>query len=123
MKSIYETILQSTKSGINTPLTIKYLLDRGYFLMDGAKANDTIICKKGAITTHVLHYKDLNGTTYIWVRLYMYAKFFPKWIATIKDLELVEEFWTCNDNNDKAGQKKKAKEIMKKFYDIPSALQ
>lgn len=122
MKSIYETILQSTKSGINTPLTLDYLVKRGYFFMGGAKANDTLICKDGTHTTHVLHYKDLNGTTYIWVRLYMYSKFFPKWIATIKDLELVEEYWACNDNSDKAGQKKKAQEIMKKFYDIPSAL-
>ena len=108
---------------MNAPLTLDYLVKRGYFFMEGMRKNDTLICKKGAITTHILHYKDLNGTTYIWVRLYINSKLQPKWVATIKDLELVEEFWTCNDNRDGKGQKKKANEIMKKFYDIPSALQ
>ena len=123
MKSLYETILQSTKSGINAPLTLDYLVKRGYEFMDGMRKDDTLICKKGTTTTHVLHYKDLNGTTYIWIRLYINAKFYPKWVATIKDLELVEALWTCNENNDKTGQKKNRNEIMKKFYDIPSALQ
>lgn len=125
MKSLYESILSSTKSGANLPLTLDYLLKRSYRFEDGPTHNDTIIVKDGLFedsTTHVLHYKEFNGKMYIWIRIYKYSKFFPKWIETIKDLELVENLWDCRDRKDKKGSEKALDKILKDLYNIPKEL-
>ena len=123
MTTLYESILSSTKSGANAPLTLDYLLKRGYKLQDGATSKDTIVVKDGPLLTHVLHYRYLGEKLYIWVRIYKYSKFFHKWIETIKDLELVESWWKCHDENkSKAESDKVSAKIMKQFYDIPHEL-
>lgn len=63
MKSLYESILSSTNSGKNVPLTVEYLLKRGFYTMETNAGS--IVCRDGRLTTHVLHYKTAGGKLYM----------------------------------------------------------
>lgn len=118
MKTLYESILKSTNSGKNAPLTVEYLKKQGYYEMNDTNAGN-IVCKDGKLTVHVLHYKMLAGKLYIWIRFYYKNEFALKVIPTIKDLELVEKYWEAKDNSKRAESNKLLQEIIDNYEDAP----
>lgn len=118
MKTLYESILSSTNSGKNAPLTVEYLLKRGYYEMNDTNAGN-IVCKDGKLTVHVLHYKTAGGKLYIWIRFYHKNEFILKVIPTIKDLELIEKYWKAKDESKRAESKKLLQEIIDNYKDAP----
>jgi len=117
MKTIKESILSSTNSGKNAPLTVEYLLKQGFYTMETNAGS--IVCKEGRLTTHVLHYKTAGGKLYIWIRFYHKNEFVLKVIPTIKDLELIEKYWKAKDDSKRAESNRLLQEILDKYEDAP----
>ena len=117
MRTIKESILNSTNSGKNAPLTVEYLLKRGFYTMETNAGS--IVCQDGRLTTHVLHYKTAGGKLYIWIRFYHKNEFVLKVIPTIKDLALIEKYWKSIDDSKRSESKKLLQEIIDNYEDAP----
>lgn len=114
MKSLYESILSSTKSGKYGDLTIHYLLNKGY-----DEADDLPLSEKHAFIIHSsekfghFHALYMSNNDEFYMAISHRTGRIKYQIKTIYDLETVENYWKFLDKGDKSSMRTYKKQIEK----------